>query len=100
MLEMNLIKNSNFKLIAIFVGIFVGLLIGTYVFLYYSWIIDPRYTLEEMDLDSSGLVSYSEADYVTNSGERKIVVSGKSCIEYFAYKDGLPIKTVCNETNL
>jgi len=50
-----------------------------------------------MDLDKSGWVSFSEADYTGNYGIRKIVLNGKSCKEYFAYKDGVPFKTVCNK---
>ena len=56
---------------------------------------DSRYSFSEMDLDQSGLISFSEADYVSSSGERIIEVNGQSCIEYFAFKDGLTIKTKC-----
>lgn len=59
---------------------------------------DDRYTMGEMDLDKSGLVSYREALTFMDSGVREIVVAGEKCIEYYAYKDGMPFKTVCNRS--
>tara|TARA_B100000809_G_scaffold249203_1_gene280221 strand:- start:59 stop:211 length:153 start_codon:yes stop_codon:yes gene_type:complete len=50
-----------------------------------------------MDLDNNGFVTSGEADYVSSSGERDITVNGEKCIEYYAYKDGLPVKVVCSE---
>ena len=60
-------------------------------------LMDPRFTLEEMDLDGDGFVSFSEASYVSSSGQKEVIVKGEKCIEYFAYKDGLPLKVVCDE---
>lgn len=48
-------------------------------------------TFEEADLDKDGWVSLTEASYIASSGTRAI---GR-CAEYFAYKDGLKLKTVC-----
>ncbi|WP_220737534.1 hypothetical protein [Shewanella sp. c952] len=62
---------------------------------YITNILDSRYLFTEMDLDKSGFISFSEADYVSSSGERIVKINGKSCTEYFAYKDGLTIKTKC-----
>ncbi len=56
---------------------------------------DYRFSFSEMDLDQSGFISFTEADYVSSSGERIITVKGQSCIEYFAFKDGSTIKTKC-----
>jgi len=61
------------------------------------FLMDPRFTYEEMDLNKDGVVSFSEADYVSSSKERAIFVNGQKCIEFFALKDGLPLKVVCHE---
>ena len=50
-----------------------------------------------MDLDKNGFVSPSEADYISSSGQRVVIINGSACIEYFAYKDGLSVKIVCDE---
>jgi hypothetical protein len=49
----------------------------------------------ETDLDHNGRVSWTEADYVCNFGQRQVTSSGKQCTEYYALKDGLPLKIVC-----
>ena len=79
----------------IVIGILVSLPFVFLVVLYVMSLVDPRFTWNEMDLNGDGIVSFSEADYVGSSGVRRIVVDGKECLEYFAYKDGLPVKTVC-----
>jgi hypothetical protein len=48
-------------------------------------------TFEEADLDKDGWVSLTEASYIASSGTRAV---GR-CTQYFAYKDGLELKTVC-----
>jgi hypothetical protein len=52
-------------------------------------------TYAEMDFNHDGSVTLGEADYASSFGERQISASGKTCIEYFAYKDGLPLKVDC-----
>jgi hypothetical protein len=49
----------------------------------------------ETDLDRNGRVSWAEADYVCNFGQREVRSGGKACTEYYALKDGLPLKIVC-----
>lgn len=51
----------------------------------------------EMDFDHDGRVSYSEADYASSFGTRRYGDRGRHCMEYFAYKDGLPLKTICRD---
>jgi len=82
------------------IGFFISIPLIYYFGLYALSLMDPRFTLNEMDLNNDGFVSPSEADYVSSSGEREIFIKGKKCMEYFAYKDGLPIKVECNETAL
>tara|TARA_R110002051_G_scaffold274186_1_gene334923 strand:- start:127 stop:387 length:261 start_codon:yes stop_codon:yes gene_type:complete len=74
---------------------FLSLIVLTSLAFYIINILDSRYSFTEMDLDKSGFISFSEADYVSSSGERIVKINGKSCTEYFAYKDGLTIKTKC-----
>jgi len=74
---------------------FLSLIVLASLAFYIFNILDSRYSFTEMDLDKSGLISFSEADYVSSSGERIIKINGKTCTEYFAYKDGLTIKTKC-----
>jgi hypothetical protein len=50
-----------------------------------------------MDFNHDGEVSYSEAGYASSFGTRMFVDHGRHCTEYFAYKDGLPLKTVCRD---
>ena len=52
-------------------------------------------TFDEADLNKDGTVSLSEAEYIANSGTREVVQDGRNCTEFFAYKDGLPLKIIC-----
>ena len=52
-------------------------------------------TFDEADLDKDGTVSLTEAGYIASSGTREVVRDGRRCTEFFAYKDGLPLKVVC-----
>ncbi|WP_417542447.1 hypothetical protein [Methylophaga thalassica] len=65
--------------------------------LVYIWsLFNSPLSFKEMDLNEDGWVSFSEADYTGNYGIRKVGINGKTCTEYFAYKDGLSIKVVCD----
>ena len=55
------------------------------------------YSWQEMDWHYKGYTSISDFFAASDIGKRKVKIDGKQCIEYFAYKDGLPIKTVCTE---
>lgn len=52
-------------------------------------------TWGELDLDRDGKVTFGEASYAASFGKRATQVDGRQCTEYFAYKDGLPLKVVC-----
>jgi hypothetical protein len=60
---------------------------------YYSW--SSPFTYGELDLDNNGVISPTEFEYLMSNGQRKILHAGKQCVEYYALKDGLPIKIVC-----
>jgi hypothetical protein len=52
-------------------------------------------TYTEADLDHDGWVSLTEGAYIFDAGKRHVNTGPLACTEYFALKDGLPIKTVC-----
>jgi hypothetical protein len=53
------------------------------------------YTWGEMDWNSDGSTSLSEFLKSSDIGWRRITRNGIQCTQYFAYKDGLEIKTAC-----
>ena len=52
-------------------------------------------TFDDADLNHDGAVSFTEADYIASSGRRTFFRAGRTCTEFFAYKDGLSLKTIC-----
>lgn len=48
-----------------------------------------------MGWQQDGNTSISDFFSASDIGKREVLHSGKMCIEYYAYKDGLPVKTVC-----
>ena len=62
------------------------------------WSIAKGYSLEEMDWDQNGSTSIQEIFMSSDIGKRNIKQSGKMCIEYFSFKDGMSVKIVCPET--
>ena len=75
-------------------GIFVGgiialalLALGTIAVASYN----QDYSWAEMDWNSDGTTTPSEIFAAPDIGKRTV----NGCIEYFSYKDGLPIKSVC-----
>ncbi len=52
---------------------------------------------EETDFDKNGLVTFSELTYASSYGTRPMTENNARCIEYYALKDGLRLKLVCNE---
>ena len=55
----------------------------------------PVVSFEEADLNSDGRISFSEAEYITNSGRRTVNREGRECIEIYSYKDAMTIKVIC-----
>ena len=55
------------------------------------------YTWEEMDWKQSGRTSLGDFFAASEVGKREIEQDGRKCIEYFSYKDGLPVKVVCSK---
>ena len=53
------------------------------------------YSWKEMDWNSDGATTFSEFLEASDIGRRVVTVSGKACVEFFAYKDGLPVRIDC-----
>ncbi len=53
------------------------------------------YSWKEMDWNQDGTTSISEFFLASDIGKRETTIDGKKCVEYFAYKDGLPVKINC-----
>lgn len=74
----------------------VAAALGLSYWLLFGWMVyRSPLTYAEMDFDHDGAISYSEVDYASSFGERRLTVIGQQCVEYFALKDGLPLKTKC-----
>ena len=50
----------------------------------------------EMDFDENGFVTFFELAYANSYGTRRITEHERSCTEYYARKDGLRLKIVCD----
>jgi hypothetical protein len=70
--------------------------IAAVYWVFFGWMvyISPL-TYAEMDINHDGKVEFVEADYASSYGKREVLANGRNCMEYFAYKDGLPLKVVC-----
>ncbi|UBR48315.1 hypothetical protein KF947_13165 [Halomonas sp. FeN2] len=59
------------------------------------WFARVPFTYADMDLNQDGWLGISEAMYFFDHGTRKVTIEGEVCTEYYALKDGLPLKVVC-----
>jgi hypothetical protein len=84
-------KSNIIRIIALLI---LASLAWLYVFPYVQWLSSP-FSWNETDLNKNGFASPTEADYFGNFGKRQFVENGKSCTEYFALKDGLPLRKDC-----
>lgn len=57
--------------------------------------LDKGYSWNDMDWNRDGSTSLSEFLSAGDVGVRQAKRDDRDCKEYFSYKDGLPIKTVC-----
>lgn len=53
------------------------------------------YSWSEMDWSQKGSTSIADFFAASDIGKREVRLNGILCIEYYSYKDGLPIKQVC-----
>ena len=77
------------------IGIAACLLIVAYFGLRAVSAAHQGYTWHEMDWNQDGTTSISEFLAASDIGERDLVQNGKHCRQYYAYKDGMPVRTDC-----
>lgn len=53
------------------------------------------YSWEEMDWNQDGHTTLREFLASSDIGKRLANRDGRKCTEYYSFKDGLPVKTVC-----
>lgn len=53
------------------------------------------FTSDEMDLNKNGVVGFSELSYFFDYGTNPIIKDSQECLEYYALKDGVPLKVEC-----
>lgn len=53
------------------------------------------YSWSEMDWSQKGSTSIADFFAASDIGRKEVRLNGVLCIEYYSYKDGLPIKQVC-----
>lgn len=82
------------KIIRIIIGLIVVIATWIYLVPYFQLILSP-FSWKEADINKDGFVSTTETDYYGNYGKKQYIESGKNCTEYFALKDGLPLKKDC-----
>ena len=51
----------------------------------------------DMDWNSDGRVAITEVVEGADIGRRSVSLEGRSCTEFFRYKDGLPVRIDCTE---
>ena len=81
----------SLKVFLAFLSILIALYLGV---LSYILLITP-FEYKEVDFNDNGILTVGEMGYVMSYGKRKSSLHGDSCTEYFAHKDGLTIKMVC-----
>lgn len=72
-------------------------LIGAYLVIRIVASLMQGYSWQEMDWRQRGSTSIDDFFAASGIGKREINQEGKKCVEYFAYKDGLPVKVVCSK---
>lgn len=60
------------------------------------WIVTKDYTYSEMDWDQDGATTLAEMLHAGEVGVQSREVGGRPCRYFFEYKDGRPIKTLCD----
>jgi hypothetical protein len=60
------------------------------------WVVAHDYSYSEMDWDQDGVTTLEEMLHAGDVGLQIREVSGRPCRYFFEYKDGRPIKTLCD----
>lgn len=59
-----------------------------------SW--NQGYSWQEMDWHQHGSTSLIDFFAASDIGKREVTRGANRCIEYYSYKDGLAVKTICS----
>ncbi len=78
------------------ISIIVFILVAVFC-LYLSCVAFYNYGYREMDWDSDGVTSFHEIFSGADIGKRERKINNTSCVEYYSYKDGTPVKLDCNK---
>lgn len=60
-------------------------------------VLSRGFGLEEMDWNNDGRTTIKELFRSLDIGKRPILIDGACCAEYFLLKDGMPVKSRCND---
>lgn len=74
-----------------------GIVLLAYCIIYGWMVYSSPLAYDEMDFNHDGKVTHGEAGYASSFGTRVVAHQGRHCTEYFARKDGLPLRTVCHD---
>ncbi|MDP9838844.1 hypothetical protein J2T09_003616 [Neorhizobium huautlense] len=58
-------------------------------------VLQHGYSWKQMDWNGDGTTTIAEFFEASDVGKREVIVDGRACIEFFAYKDAMPIRTDC-----
>lgn len=73
----------------------IGVLVAVYLVFRSISSFRQGYSWHEMDWSQKGNTSISDFFAASDIGKREVIQEGRKCIEYYEYKDGLPVKTIC-----
>jgi hypothetical protein len=62
-------------------------------------VVQQGHSWSDMDLNNDGTTTVGELLDSIDVGRRPITRDGQACIEMFAYKDGMAVKTLCPQTD-
>ncbi|EAQ26599.1 hypothetical protein [Roseovarius sp. 217] len=83
--------------LVLFFALAFTILIGAYASLRINAAFNNGYAWSDMDWDEDGRTTVLEAIAGSDVGNRKKIIDGLNCKEYFALKDAQPLKTVCED---
>jgi hypothetical protein len=81
--------------LAMLLAVAVAVVVVSYVALRAIGSLMQGYSWQEMDWHQRGNTSIGDFFAASDIGKREVLREGRKCVEYFDYKDGVPVKTIC-----
>ncbi len=81
-----------YKAISIFLAIVL-----LYSLVLLSYLYNSPLSYSEIDLNSNGIIGFTEASYSSEIEQREVTILDKKCKEYYHLKDGLTGVVKCYE---